>query len=345
MSAPMLRTPRPYPGRSPCDLCGSQMFELVAERDRRKRAWHTVVCRVCGLLAHAQIPTEVELANYYRREYRLDYHGEYVPSPHRVVREWNRGRQLLRMLVGHVHPGARVVEIGCGLGCTVKNFELAGYHATGIEPGEGFRRFAVESLKARVQPGVLASMPRQADYDLVLLVHVLEHLRSPSQSLTHIRSMLRDGGQLYVEVPNAGAPHAAPGKMFHFAHIYNFTRDTLEMLAERCGFRVGRWLSSPQDKNLRVLLACGSVKNSIVEPASYRRTMQAVTGLTTVGYHLRWSYLRERLRTIMGHPSDHVLAGRRLRRILEVCQSAVPATAEGSRRHVDFVHATRPSCS
>ena len=60
----MLHNLRPYLGRSPCDLCGGQTFELIAERDRRGNALQTVICRVCGLLSHAQLPTEEELADY-----------------------------------------------------------------------------------------------------------------------------------------------------------------------------------------------------------------------------------------------------------------------------------------
>ena len=83
---------------APCDLCGQSEFRLLDVKDRRGAELATVICQVCGLVAHARVPTEIELADYYRRQYRLDYHGEYVPSPHRVVREWNRGRELLKML-------------------------------------------------------------------------------------------------------------------------------------------------------------------------------------------------------------------------------------------------------
>lgn len=302
--------------RPPCDLCGRSDFQLLADRDRRGAELETVICRSCGLVAHARIPSERELSDYYRRQYRLDYNGEYIPSPHRVVREWNRGRQLLRLLTPFLDRDDRVLEIGCGIGCTVGNFQLAGYRAAGVEPGDGFRRYAVERLGIEVRDAVLADMPRRPVAELILLVHVLEHLRSPSEAFSIIRALLSDGGRCYVEVPNAGAPHAAPGKMFHFAHIYNFTRDSLAMLAAKANFQVLRWLSAPSDKNLRVILHCGATESWEIIPGSYQRAVEAMTGFTPLSYAIRWSYLRQRLRTLVSHQCDRLLAPRRVRRIL-----------------------------
>ena len=328
-----------YPRAEPCDLCGCREFELVADRDRRGGRLPTVVCRVCGLLAHARVPTEPELQEYYERQYRWDYHGEYLPAPYRVVREWNRGKRLRRELAPYLRGDDRIIEIGCGLGCTVKNLELAGFDAQGIDPAEGFRRFADESLRARVAPGYLGTLPRRSEYDFVLMVHVLEHLRSPSESLAHIRSLLRPGGRLYVEVPNAGAPHAAPGKMFHFAHIYNFTTDTLEMLAAKSRFRIEHWLSTPHAQNLRAVLSCDTRSAWSVRPWSYARTIQAVRRYNLISYHLRWEYVCERMRTAISHTWDRLCGARRMKRIMHRCQGIA------ERRLGDPAHAVRPSCN
>jgi len=120
-----------------CDLCGGTAFELLAERDRLNQPLDTVVCTECGLVSHSQIPTRDELLRYYESKYRRDYHGEYAPAPFRVVREWKRGKLLLDDLRPHIPSHAKVFEVGCGIGCTVMQFALAGYAASGIEPGEG----------------------------------------------------------------------------------------------------------------------------------------------------------------------------------------------------------------
>jgi SAM-dependent methyltransferase len=306
--------------QDPCDLCEQRDFDTVSQADRRGNPLVTVVCRACGLISHEKVPSDQELADYYRENYRSDYHGEYTPSPYRVVREWNRGRELLHLLNPFLRDGETVFEIGSGIGCTVKNFECAGYDALGVEPGDGFRSFAADRLAATVLPGVLNDLPGEPLGDMALLVHVLEHLNSPTRALQHIRRLLRPGGRLYIEVPNAAAPHAAPGKMFHYAHIYNFTPQTLQMLAHKAGFHVRNWLSPKLDRNLRALLHPVASTEWQMDPTSYDATMESLARYGTIGYHLRWAYFAVRLQTLLSHASDRIGAASRMRRIIEQCR-------------------------
>ena len=112
--------------------------------------------------------------------------------------------------------------------------------------------------------------------------------------------------------------------MFHFAHIYNFTRDTLAMLAAKAGFRVHRWLSQPGDKNLCLLLECGEPGQWSIVPGSYQRAWLAMTG-SRWRYYLRWSYLQHRLRTLVGHQRDRFQALARMEAILAHCWVPVPS--------------------
>ena len=68
-------------------------------------------------------------------------------------------------------------------------------------------------MGVQVRAGMLADLPRRPIADLILLVHVLEHLPSPRGASMWERRWA--GGRCYIEVPNAGAPYAAPSKMFH----------------------------------------------------------------------------------------------------------------------------------
>jgi SAM-dependent methyltransferase len=313
-----------------CEVCACRRFETIAERDRRGDVLETVACWRCGLVSHARIPTDDELAHYYEEEYRQDYNGEETPSPRRVVREWNRGRQRFERLQPFVAAGERVFEIGAGIGCNLKHFELAGFDASGIEPGAGFGRFSREQLHAQVRPGFWRDVPSAPAYDLVLLIHVLEHLNSPSQALRHIRQILRPGGRLFIEVPNLAAPHAAPSKLFHYAHVYNYTPWTLAMLARASGFAVTRVFSEERNRNLAMLLTRSNEFTLEVDPASYLKTIRAVTRHNTWTYHLRPSYVWERCGEIGGVLWERATASTTLRAILKQC-AATSAGSGGSK--------------
>lgn len=304
----------------PCDLCRGDSFEVVSETDRRGDFLSTVVCRRCGLVSHGKIPTDDELAVYYGLNYRRDYHGETTPSPHRVIRAWKNGQRLLRRLRPYLQHGDRVVEVGAGIGCTVKSFELAGYDAAGIEPNQGFAGFSRDQLRSTVREGQLDDLDDDATSDLLLLIHVIEHFNRPGQALRRMHGLLKPGGRLYVECPNIAAPHAAPDKLFHYAHVYNFTPKTLTMLARACGFEVERWFSEDRHKELQVLLRRVERERLDIDRRSYSTTMEALNRFNRFTYHFRPSYVADRLRRLAVQASEHVFSRRRLKRIVDCCQ-------------------------
>jgi 2-polyprenyl-3-methyl-5-hydroxy-6-metoxy-1,4-benzoquinol methylase len=304
----------------PCDLCGSREFETVATADRDNQPLTTVVCRRCGLVSHEEIPSEEDLAEFYGRRYRQAYHGEVKPSAKRVVRAWETGEALLRRLARFVKPGANVFEIGAGIGCNVKVFDLAGYNASGVEPNHGFCHYSQQHLKTKVRNQSLEDCAENGAFDLVILVHVIEHLRSPAAALKKIHGMLRPGGHLHVECPNL-AGHSAPGKQFHFAHIYNFTAPTLRMLAGKCGFGVAHNFDIKKHVHLRFLLRKIDDARFDLDESSYDDTIAALSRQNTVSYHTHPGYLKRRLKKALGRVREQMVARRRLREILAACQS------------------------
>lgn len=306
---------------APCQLCGGTNFELVCRHDRRGQELPTVVCRGCGLVSHETIPSDEALAHYYAHEYRQDYHQEFEPSPRRVIREWHRGQARFDLLRPWIQPGGRVMEIGSGIGCNLKPFELSGFDTTGIEPGEGFCKFSRERLGCRVRQASLQDLPTEPTYDLVLLVHVLEHLNAPRESLRRIRGLLREGGRLFVEVPNLAAPHPGLANICHFAHIYNFTPWTLAALGRASGLEVEQVLSDPQDVNLAVLFRRADAEQA--PPAGlYEQTKAVLDSFEPWSYYLRPTYLAGRIGRMVRQFAERFAAERRLGRILERCKAA-----------------------
>lgn len=128
-------------------------------------------------------------------------------------------------------------------------------------------------------------------------------------------------GRLYVECPNLYSPHSAPGRLFHAAHVYNFTPATLAMLCRSCGYDIKATLSGERDRNLRYLLTPATRADSRLVPDSYARTQEALSRYNALTYHFRWGYLRERIRGLARDLSDHWRAAHRVREIIGQCQS------------------------
>ena len=316
-----------------CSLCDHSEFSLVSSLDRKKIKLETVVCKQCGLVSHAQIPTDDELLAYYQEDYRSEYNGEATPSAYRVLREWDRGQDLLNQLGRFLDEPSDVLEVGSGIGCTVKSFEVAGHRSSGIEPGRGFCEYSRNVLKANVNEAILSDLQSDSCYDMVLLVHVLEHLNDPISSFKHIHRLLRPGGLFYVEVPNCGAPHAAPSKLFHYAHIFNYASWTLSHVGLSTGFQVREVLSTNSDKNLQILFQKTPEMTSeqSFDEEGYEKSLEALTRYSNLTYHLRWNYVKTRVKTFLHHLSGRVNAQRRLEKLIESFPDQIQDDEHGLR--------------
>lgn len=316
---------------SACPLCGNVQRDLLSRRDRHGEPLDTAICTRCGLVTHASIPTADELRDYYASQYRMEYHHESSPSPRRVMRAWRQGARLLALLRGDLKAGATVLEIGAGIGATVKAFELAGFDAKGIEPGAGFQNYSHDKLHARVERATLEELPAEPCADLVLLVHVIEHLRDPHWALQTIGAMLNEDGLLYIECPNLQAPFARPGRLFHRAHIFNFTGSTLEAFARKAGLQIVRRFGGDDDPNLAYLLRRGEPTESLAN-SNYENTLAALGRYNVVTYHLRLRYLSTRVKKLSWRLLEHTLAPLVVKRLLRRCRCAKSSDGEQSCR-------------
>lgn len=318
-----------------CDLCSGEDFETIATRDRDGDPLETVTCTTCGLISHAHVPTDDELAAFYARDYREQYHGEATPSDRRIVRAWHNGGRILERVRPFLKAGDRVFEVGAGIGCTVKRFELAGFDARGIEPHDGFLHFARERLRARVAHATIQDMPLDRSLDAILLVHVIEHFGSPRDALRRMHGMLAEGGLLYVECPNVGAPFTVRDRLFHQAHTYNFTLSSLTMLARSCGFALEQSFGRRRAGNLQAVFRKAEPGPVVIDPANRAETLAAIAAATPLNHHLRPEYVAARVRKLVGYIHERLTSPRQVRDIMQRCsQTPRPAEAPAVQRRV-----------
>lgn len=299
-----------------CDLCGSHDFKDISDTDRHGRTLHTGICLQCGLVSHLPIPSEQETAEYYAQDYRLDYHGETTPSNRRIMRAWKNGQRILNQVAPFIKSGASVFEIGAGIGCNVKNFELAGFQASGIEPNTNYNRFTREQLKADVANMNLYDTQPGQHYDLINLIHVIEHFSSPTRALTHVHGLLKDDGLLYVECPNLTGPFATFGRMFHYAHIFNFTPSTLTTLAQKCGFIVEKSFSSENDADIQILFRKTAQGTLQIDSSHAAWVCKRIHQYNLLSYNLRLHYLAKRIRKVSSYAREAFEANRFVHKLL-----------------------------
>lgn len=150
--------------------------------------------------------------------------------------------------------GAKVLEIGCGLGWASEVFGSLGLDLISIDAsaeavGEARRRYP--GLRFEVADAI--SFPKPATYDAVVAFEVMEHLNDGPQAAAAWKDSLRPGGWLFLSTPNRRYCMDNPAKPPNPHHLREYSAGELRQLFPGCElrginlsvFRAARWGSLP----------------------------------------------------------------------------------------------------
>src|SRR5206468_4159142 len=132
--------------------------------------------------------------------------GKRFPALVELLQRFLYGRRVSRVERLNEGRKGRVLDIGCGPGLLLRQFQKAGWGVQGTELSASASAHARETLRLPVHTGDLASA-HFADhhFDSVILWHVLEHVPQPEDLLAEVARILRPGGILLAGVPSFGS--------------------------------------------------------------------------------------------------------------------------------------------
>jgi 2-polyprenyl-3-methyl-5-hydroxy-6-metoxy-1,4-benzoquinol methylase len=235
----------------PCHSCGTKAVELVPGYEMRFRVtsdskpWpkggQLGACRACGFIQKVidtKWHTEVEQIYTAYSIYHQGNGAEQVVFEQSSGQASLRSARLLERLKSYapLPETGRLLDIGCGNGSLLRTFThtTPNWSLVGTELNEKYRT-EVESIE-RVE-GLYTCSPEQVPgiFDLITMVHVLEHILQPANFLTSLWNKLKENGYLVIEVPNHGQN---PFDLLIVDHCTHFTIDTLTALVESAGYQV-----------------------------------------------------------------------------------------------------------
>ncbi len=227
-----------------CSCCGGTSGNPVhrgLSSVYSSRLYDVVRCSVCRNLITMPIIQDEELQQLYSRTYLYPIH--------RLAQHWkrNRARRLARF-IRQLAPATKyksLLEVGCMFGYLMEELR-SNYLVKGIEIGTQ----AVRHCQARGLDAAQISLESylqtdEATFDIIIMSHVLEHLRHPDKDLQKLRDRLNPGGVLVILVPNHDSISARLfGRYWGWwqvpVHFNHFNRSALEHLARRSGYHVNR---------------------------------------------------------------------------------------------------------
>jgi len=201
-------------------------------------------CHVCGLALTTPVPSGAAMERYYPAVYYAGTGGKRFPALVEVLQRCLYGRRVRRIERLNAGRKGRVLDVGCGPGLLLREFQKRGWEAHGIEMSEKAAAHARFNLGLSVEVGDLASAHFPDDhFDAVVLWHVLEHLPNPQLALAEVQRILKPDGVFLAGVPNFGSWEArlARGKWFHLdvpRHLNHFTVPTLKRMLASAGLEV-----------------------------------------------------------------------------------------------------------
>lgn len=230
-----------------CIFCGSSQADVYADTQSRydERKFTVAQCRQCKL-----VYTNPRIAN---KAQEIENHQ---PPPASIFEDAAilqaavaAEMQILR-LERYLQPG-KLLDFGCGEGVLVHQACRRGWDAVGSDidraliqagnahwPGQRLLCDNLDSLIQKFGP----------TFDAIVSKQVFEHLSNPLEFLVQMRSLLRPGGIVLVDVPNL----LSLGERLHrgssldpTAHLYYFTSHTIRRLFQRAGFAVLQCSGAP----------------------------------------------------------------------------------------------------
>jgi len=242
-------------GEQACPVCAVGKLRMVgkpriAPRVRSYvRLDYTILrCVQCGFLfVHPPIDfTDVE----WRTLYEIDY---FVPRPRWFTR-YREKRLLARMDLLERHSGAGAdtfIDVGCGEGRELEEAHRRGWTVLGIDIADSRleqvkSNASIRFIKTELQG---AYLPDES-YDMVYVNSVLEHVVDPRGYLDEVHRITRQGGVLYLGVPNEDS-------------LFTRTKDSL-----------GRWMNRGQTIRIRPFIDPYHVNG--FTPRSVRALLQGV---------------------------------------------------------------------
>jgi 2-polyprenyl-3-methyl-5-hydroxy-6-metoxy-1,4-benzoquinol methylase len=232
-----------------CYLCGhypgNQLFsswDIVHNLDG-SFAWNR--CPNCGLIYLSPRPTPDEMSRYYPTNYAL------FQSAMRRRHWWQPSLWLERRDINRRCKAAAclrsqgcILDVGCGTGEFLAAMRQRGWETIGIELTPAAATYAREQLQLDIKTGTLHEIDLpSANFDVITLWTVLEHLYDPLSTLQKIHSILCPDGLLLISIPDVESLDAKWFGRYWVGydtprHLYVYSHEVLCSLLNRAGFEI-----------------------------------------------------------------------------------------------------------
>jgi len=238
-----------------CPVCGNEKWTVVYKIDQ----WEIGQCTVCAFARIDPLPRRETRSEHYTKEETIKrnrkkrtpsqkFFGKMKRFFNKTVNR-NKGEIFYKKLSQYLFPGARVLDVGCGDGTSLR-LAIKKFICVGIDISEYQAALVKEQGYAKAIAGDFLTTDFKGErYDGITLVSLLEHLDDPMQAMKKCFDILNSGGVLLIKAVNYGCLNRRIGREVWTGfrppdHVVYFTRSNLKRLLKRIGFtkiKISAW--------------------------------------------------------------------------------------------------------
>lgn len=247
-----------------CSFCKSTDFKILGKRlnssqglrpHKKTGVTTTIVkCNKCDLIFSNPQPIPHDINDHYGVPPENYWKPEYFNVQENYMDEliiWMNSIQK-------IEKGAKILDIGAGLGKAMIAFEKKGYDVYGIEPSKPFYDRAVEKMgvkKEKLKLSMIEDCEFESNtFDVIIFTAVLEHLYEPAEIINKVMGWLKPNGLLFIEVPSSdwvtnklinfiyrirGKDYVANLSPMHEPyHLYEFSKKNFEFHSKENNYEI-----------------------------------------------------------------------------------------------------------
>lgn len=186
-------------------------------------------------------------------DYKKDFYQKYE-STHLNVREEKmsqsyfvkRKKMMINMYQQYFpkNKNSMILDLGCGYGEMTGALQDQNYvNVSGCDVGEDQikkgKELGVKNIFISEINDFVTDKNEYGKYDFIILRDVLEHFKKVDglDLISNIFNLLKENGELFIQVPNASSPLFGNVRYGDFTHDIAYTQGSLNQLLRVCGFK------------------------------------------------------------------------------------------------------------
>jgi len=248
-----------------CHLCGGRLQEVAAYPIAEQvtsdcRPWRgenrLACCSACGVVQKPVSNAWLEEIRDIYAAYAVYEQGggaEQASFDAATGGAMARSQRIVAWLdkQGRLPETGALLDIGCGNGAFLQAYGRSnpGWRMTGLEL-DARNKACVESIPGvtHLHVGPIESLDQK--FDLIVMIHALEHIPNPVAFLRSLWGRLNPEGRLLIQVPDLSA---SPFDLLIADHCSHFSAAALDRVVRSAGYKVGRLDATCVAKELTLL--------------------------------------------------------------------------------------------